>query len=329
MSRPLRIQYPNAVYHVTCRGNERQSIFRDDADRKRFLQILTQSLNIYTVKLYSYVLMNNHFHLLVETPLGNLAEFMRKFNITYTSYFNRRHERVGHLYQGRYKSILVDKNEYLSVLSRYIHLNPVRIKSMEKMPVKDKIKHLLRYPWSSLPGFINKRKKEWYIDYAMVLGEYGGDTDKARKEYKKRMYEEISRGVEIKENIIGQSMLGGDAFIAWVKETYIEQAKDWEQPSVRDIHRYCTKDKILRVVRQETGKDLDAIRTEKGELRRMVMDLLYCAAGMKGPEIGKLFGIDYVSVSQERRRFREKLSNNRKLRALMSRIEDKLSTIKI
>jgi REP-associated tyrosine transposase len=84
MARPLRIQYPNAVYHVTCRGNERQSIFRDGEDRKRFLRILSQSLNIYTVKLYSYVLMSNHFHLLVETPLGNLSEFMRKFNITCT-----------------------------------------------------------------------------------------------------------------------------------------------------------------------------------------------------------------------------------------------------
>ncbi len=123
MARPLRIQYPGAVYHVTCRGNERQDIFKDDADRKRFLQILIQSVNIYSVKLFSYVLMSNHFHLLIETPKGNLAEFMRKFNITYTGYYNRRHDRVGHLYQGRYKSILVDKNEYLSILSRYIHLN--------------------------------------------------------------------------------------------------------------------------------------------------------------------------------------------------------------
>lgn len=159
MARPLRIQYPGAVYHVTCRGNARQDIFKDDADRKRFLQILVQSLNIYTVKLYSYVLMSNHFHLLLETPKGNLSEFMRKFNITYTSYYNRRHDRVGHLYQGRYKSILVDKNEYLSVLSRYLHLNPVKIKSMEKVPEKDRLKYLIRYPWSSLPGFFEQAKE--------------------------------------------------------------------------------------------------------------------------------------------------------------------------
>lgn len=86
MARPLRIQYPDAVYHVTCRGNEKQNIFRDDSDRSRFLQLLNQSVNIYTVKLHSYVLMNNHFHLLVETPLANLSEFMRHFNIAYIGY---------------------------------------------------------------------------------------------------------------------------------------------------------------------------------------------------------------------------------------------------
>ena len=146
MARPLRIQYPDAVYHVTCRGNEKQNIYRDDADRSRFLQQLNQSVNIYTVKLHSYVLMTNHFHLLVETPLGNLSEFMRHFNIAYIGYFNRRHKRVGHLYQGRYKAILVDKDAYLSVLSQYIHLNPVRIKALEKTDPREKYKRSQELP---------------------------------------------------------------------------------------------------------------------------------------------------------------------------------------
>ena len=102
MARLLRIQYPGALYHVTCRGNEQKDLYQDNADRKRFLQILSQSLPIYTVKLYSYILMANHFHLLLEAPLGNLGEFMRYFNLTYTNYYHRRHQRLGHLYQGRY-----------------------------------------------------------------------------------------------------------------------------------------------------------------------------------------------------------------------------------
>ena len=131
MSRPLRVEYPGAVYHITCRGNEKKAIFRDSLDRESFLEILIQSQKIYGVRLFAYVLMENHFHFLLETPLGNLGQFMRRFNITYTSYFNRAHKRVGHLYQGRYKSILVDGESYLSELSRYIHLNPVRIKGLK------------------------------------------------------------------------------------------------------------------------------------------------------------------------------------------------------
>jgi REP element-mobilizing transposase RayT len=132
MARALRVQYPNAVYHVTCRGNEQKPIFRDDGDRSIFLKKLVHSMDIYTVKVYSYVLMTNHFHLLLETPLGNLSEFMRRFNISYTGYFNQRHRRSGHLYQGRYKSVLVDKEAYLSILSRYIHLNPIRVSLFAK-----------------------------------------------------------------------------------------------------------------------------------------------------------------------------------------------------
>src|SRR4030067_3297732 len=150
MARPLRIQYSGAVYHVTCRGNERKEIFKDDRDRKRFLGILAYSSKIYNIKIFSHFLMENHFHLLVETPLGNLGEFMRHFNITYTGYYNRRHKRVGHLYQGRYKSILIDKQEYLSILSRYIHLNPIRTEQMKKKTGKEKVNYLMRYKWSSL-----------------------------------------------------------------------------------------------------------------------------------------------------------------------------------
>lgn len=329
MARPLRIQYPGAVYHVTCRGNERQDIFKDDDDRKRFLQILVQSLNIYSVKLYSYVLMSNHFHLLIETPIGNLSEFMRKFNITYTGYYNRRHNRVGHLYQGRYKSLLVDKNEYLSVLSRYIHLNPVKIKAMKKVPEKERLKYLIRYPWSSLPGFISRRKKEWYVDYAMVLGEYGGDTDRARRAYKKRIYAEMMDESRIKESIIGQGILGGEAFIAWVKDSYIEKAKDRERPGVGEIHRHRTKEEVIKAIHKETRKDIATLKAEKGDLRRIVMELLYRRGGLKGPEIGRIFGVDYGTISQERKRLREKMEKDRKLRALFERIERVLSTSEI
>jgi len=185
-----------------------------------------------------------------------------------------------------------------------------------------KIEHLLQYPWSSLPGYLSPRKKQPSIDYARILGEYGG----ARREYKESLFSEIGQGTEIKGRIIGQSILGGEAFVAWVKEKFIGGAKDRERPSVKEIHRYRSRTDILQAIQRETGKDIEAIRAEKGELRQIVMDLLYEAGGLKGPEIGRIFGLDYGSVSQERKRLREKIRKDPTLQSLMSRIEGRLST---
>jgi REP element-mobilizing transposase RayT len=320
MSRTLRIESPGAVYHVTSRGNEKKPVFKDDADRERFLRILSQAVNIYSVKLASYVLMLNHFHLLVETPLGNLSDFMRHFNITYTGYYNRRHKRVGHLYQGRYTSILVDRDEYLSILSRYIHLNPVRLKAYEKTPQKEKHRLLLSYPWSSLAGYLSKRKKEPFIAYDLVLGEYGGDTDKARKAYAKSLYAEMDKAFDLRREVVGGSVIGGAAFLDWVREEFLDASRDRERPSVRGIQAHVDKAVILKAVQKETGKDLETLRRERGPLRQMAMEVLYTRGGLTGPAIGALFGIDYSGVSQERKRFRERVSEDRKLKALHERV---------
>ena len=145
MARPLRIEYSGAWYHVTCRGNEKRNIFRDDADRDKLIEILSANLKLYRIELHSYVLMQNHFHLLRMTPEANLRNFMQRFNTTYTAYFNRRHRRSGHLFQGRYKAILIEKDEYLVGLSRYIHLNPVRIKKYSQLEIEKKRKILKGY----------------------------------------------------------------------------------------------------------------------------------------------------------------------------------------
>lgn len=137
MARPLRIQFPGAFYHVTCRGNEHRQIFRHSDDQLRFLQLLRESLETYRVILYAYVMMSNHFHLVVQTVCANLSEFMRRFNICYTRWFNYHHRTCGHLYQGRYKAYLVDADNYLLQLSRYVHLNPVRVATRRKLAYQD------------------------------------------------------------------------------------------------------------------------------------------------------------------------------------------------
>ena len=321
MARPLRIQYPGAVYHITCRGNDRKNIFGDNLDRKKLLEIFVHSLMVYKVKLFSYVLMDNHFHLLVETPLGNLSEFMRQFNITYTGYYNRRHKRIGHLYQGRYKSILVDKEAYLSVLSRYIHLNPVKVKSMLKLPIEERIKKLKGYPWSSLHGYLNVNRKLSFIDYGMVLGEYGGDTEMARKKYKDLLYAELSKDIDIKDKIIGQSLIGRSEFIEWVKEKFIDKDISSEISAVKKIHCYNSVEVIMGAIKEVTGKSPDDLKEKKGVYRQIAMDLLYRFGRLKGEEIGKIFGVGYTSVSQERRRLAKKMQRDRKLWELIIRIE--------
>jgi REP element-mobilizing transposase RayT len=126
MARPLRIEFAGALYHVTARGNERKAIYRDDADRSRFLDGVRRAVDRFHLLLHANVLMDNHYHLLVETLEANLSQAMRDLDGNYAQYFNRAHRRVGHLFQARYKAILVDRDTYLLELSRYIHLNPVR-----------------------------------------------------------------------------------------------------------------------------------------------------------------------------------------------------------
>ena len=139
MARPLRIEYPGAYYHVMNRGNRGEDIFLTDKDRQVFVDGLADSCDTYNVRLIAYVLISNHFHLLVQTPQANLSEFMRHFLVTYTVRFNRRNGRTGHVFQGRFKSLLVDEDAYLLPLSRYIHLNPIRTSRFAKCPARNLI----------------------------------------------------------------------------------------------------------------------------------------------------------------------------------------------
>jgi REP element-mobilizing transposase RayT len=137
MARPLRLEYPGAIYHVTARGNERRAIFRSDADRRRFVSKLLELREFHGVEVYAFTLMTNHYHLVICTPRANLAAFMQQFQTSYTVYFNRRHGRTGHLFAGRYKARLVEGGHYLLRLTRYVHLNPVKIRARAALGVDE------------------------------------------------------------------------------------------------------------------------------------------------------------------------------------------------
>lgn len=327
MARALRIQYPGALYHVTNRGNERRALFRDDVDRKAFLQILSQSVATYRVVLHSFVLMENHWHILAQTPLGNLGEFMRHFNISYTSHYNRRHQRVGHLYQGRYKSFLVEADAYLSQVSRYIHLNPVNVSAPKRLSTGKRLQYLWAYPWSSLPGYIDANQKLDFVEYSMVLAEFGGEDPPAREKYKQQIIQDLLAGLAIRQQIVGQSILGGTGFVSWVRETYLGKEKDRERPDVGKIYHYLSKKVVLATVERTLA--LSHFLQATGTARQIVMTALYTHAGLNNREIGELFGLDYSTVSQGRKRLREKIEKDADLKMLFQKIDRELSKIKI
>ena len=210
VARPLRISYPHALYHVTCRGNDRRAIFKDDADRSLFLEKLKLSVEIYAAKLHAYVLMSNHFHLIVQTPRANLSEFMRHFNIAYTAAYNRRHKRVGHLYQGRFKAIVVEKDSYLLELSRYVHLNPVRINPHKEKGFQEQLRLLEKYSWSSLTDYLASKPRHPWVSYEEVLEQVEG----SRRRYREFIEEGIKRGFDTPwENLKGQVVLGKEEFV--------------------------------------------------------------------------------------------------------------------
>jgi len=209
MGRPIRIEYPGALYHITSRGNERRNIFLNDGDRVKFLQILEDYHDRYGILIHSYVLMDNHYHLVLETPRGNLLMVMHGINSSYTGHFNRRYGRSGHLFQGRYRGILVEKDTYLLSLSRYVHLNPVR---------SGVVRRPAQYRWSSYLGYIGKGEELQWVEYAWVLSQFGKEKRWARERYR----EYVEEGLRVKEpsplrNLQGQVILGGQGFIERIK----------------------------------------------------------------------------------------------------------------
>lgn len=215
MTRPLRLEFHGAVYHLTARGDQREDIFLDDADRLIFLDLLAKEVHQQHWRLYAYCLMSNHYHLLIETPEGNLVNGMRRLNGVYTQVFNRRHGRVGHVLQGRYKSILVDKDAYLLELARYIVLNPVRAGMAQR--VED-------WPWSSYAITASKRESPGWLDAEWIVKQFGTDSSAARQAYRRFVRDGVD-GASPWGALRGQVYLGEDKFLARMERLAVEQDK--------------------------------------------------------------------------------------------------------
>jgi putative transposase len=242
MTRALRIEYPGAVYHVICRGNNRQAIFRDDQDRKRYIEKLSAYCQDKKVDLLAYCLMSNHVHVLFETPEGKLSKMMQAFQTSYTLYFNRRHGRTGHVFEQRYKAMLVDKDNYLVQVSRYIHLNPVEAKLAERPQ---------DYRWSSYASYL-KGKEVAGSKMETVLDYFSGSKSRQIDQY--REFVEGKRGEKVRNPApeVRRQIFVGD-------EEFEEAAqRQMQQASGREVR--STLKRIVAVVCEATGKNESEIR---------------------------------------------------------------------
>ena len=206
MARPLRIEYEGAVYHVTSRGNAGEDIFRDDAGRVRFLKVLGVAVERFGWICHAYCLMTNHYHLLIETPEPNLSRGMKHLNGVYTQWFNRRHSRAGHLVQGRFKAILVEKESYLLELVRYIVLNPVRAKL---------VRSASDWPWSSYHAAAGQTAPPDFLTTAWILSQFADDPATAIHAY--RTFVEQGRNIDAWEDLRAGMLLGTDTFVESLK----------------------------------------------------------------------------------------------------------------
>ncbi|MEO0136176.1 MAG: transposase [candidate division WOR-3 bacterium] len=323
MARALRIQFPNAVYHITCRGVERRPIYVDNKDREQFINLLQRSLENYQVLLHAYILMDNHFHLLIQTPKANCAEFMRHFNISYTGWFNRRYQRCGNLYQGRYKAFLVDVDNYLLEVSRYLHLNCVRVSSWVNKGYLARWRYVQGYCWSSLGGYLYKERVLPFMTYGLILGMVGG-----RRGYCDFIRDGLRRGVESPfGGVRARVILGTEEYVKKVKN-YLRRGSVREQPGYREIvFNPLAPVRVLDIVAEYFGVSVKRLKESGGygEVRGVLAELMYRYCDTTQSAIGEILGgIDYGAVYLLRRRLRERMDRDANLRKRYTEVEAKV-----
>ena len=298
MARPLRIEYEGAHYHVTSRGNERKAIFRGDVDREKFIELIRRAVEQFDLRLHAYVLMDNHYHLLIETRRAGLNRALRYLNGVYTQTFNRRHNRVGHLFQGRYKAILVEKESYLLELSRYIHLNPWRVKGSIDP---------IRYPWSSLGSYVGARTVPSWLTVKDVLSPFGS---KGKRGYRGFVTEGIKGGMRTPwVDVRGQAVIGSEEFIEEImSRDAVAKGKKTQVVRRRELTG-IRPEAIMAAVGKYYGIEPEEMkgREQRYTEPRYVASYLMRCYGMMGlREIGERVGLHLSAVGNAVQRVTER-----------------------
>jgi putative transposase len=315
MSRPLRLQYPDAWYLVMNRGRRGEAIFRDPEDYLRFVELLQQGSTMWTVRVAGFCLMPNDYHLLVQTPRANLSRFMRHLDGVYTQRFNRSHNCDGSLFRGRYKAILVEADTYLLELLRYIHRNPLRA---------DLVSRLDRYAWSSHKGYLSRSRKWSWLHTESALSRLSEDKEKQTAAYRKFMTEAESDELTdlfSRKNL--PSLMGSDGFIDWVKVKFRKLKGHQEVPDRRLLAPGLNAIKSAVCAEYRIGRRrlLSSSRGVNNQARNVAIYLSRRLSGETLATIGKAFGLNkYSSVSSVVSRMKSEIQVDTKLRKRVDKI---------
>jgi len=330
MPRHLRVEFPGAIYHVTIRGNARQKIFDDDQDRERFLQRLADSIETYGERLYLFCLMSNHVHLVVETPSANLRKFMQSMETGYTVYYNLRHDTCGHLFQGRYGAKLVEGDEYLLKLSRYVHLNPVFIGCEKSLELKERIKQLRNYRWSSYRSYIGKDKPLSYVKYGPLLAQTGVKPRCQAMNYRRYVEGGLAGNDEEFKEIIKGPTIGGDEFCARIRDAWQDLVDKVAQPE--DVDFRCRSpllesQAVLETISRHMCVPIGAFRERRRNslVRPVAARMLLKYAGLTNRAAAVLLNLHSGQAAGiQARKAQTKQKQDKQTRRLMEAIEDDL-----
>ena len=310
MARPLRIEFEGAYYHILSRGNKQQAIFLSDIDRYTFLKTLERMSERFEVDILAFVLMDNHYHLLLQTNRSNLSRSMQWLGTTYTRIFNLHHSQSGHLFQGRFKSILVEDQSYLTQLSYYIHRNPLRAGI---------VKRLIDYPWSSyLTYAYNRRRPDW-LKTDLILSQFGSDRT-AQNRYREKVQHYADERNSIWEDISHGVVYGSKNFVDRIKKVYLSKDRTADNHdrnfSTEDLDLEDIIQSVSASLKIDIGKWKGSRRILKSDIihRDMLVYYLWQSGRFNNSEIGNQVGLTISSVSRRAGIFQALLERDKETR---------------
>jgi REP element-mobilizing transposase RayT len=315
MGRAWRIEFEGAFYHVMSRGNESRDIFIDDNDRYRFLDVVGEISERFEIDTFAYVLMDNHYHLLIRTQRANLSKAMQWLGLTYTRRFNNKHSRIGHLFQGRFKSIIVQNDSYLMQLSCYIHRNPLKAGAVDR---------LAQFRWSSYPVYAYGKKGPQWLSTELILSQF--DKKDRHRGYREKVQRYAKEEKHLLEDLRHGMILGSKKFVDKIRRTYIAEAPHREIPQQKSMFREFDPDALLnkaaKILNCNIRRFRQSSRISKSDKadRDILVYALWMTGKLTNERIGELFGVTPSSISHSVRAMNLKLLKDRQAKDKFNQI---------